>query len=140
MSSRLFCCFLVSAVMALTLGSCGSKTTRPDGSPKMAAIQFDSTSASLGTFPKSDSRRQTVFTFTNVGDAPLEFAYVEGSCGCITVTYPQKPIKPGKKGEFTVVFNGKNKKPGKVNYRVYGEANIEPAHFILRLSGQMTNG
>ena len=140
MSTRCFCCLVVSVVVALTLGSCGQKTTHSDGAPKMAAIQFDSTYASLGSFPKSDSRRQTVFTFTNVGDAPLEFAYVEGSCGCVTVSFPQKPVKPGKKGEFIVVYNGKNKDLGKVKVRVYGEANAEPAHFILRIGGLMTSG
>lgn len=120
------------------LSSCRDKTIRKDGSPKVASIQLDSTSAHIGTFPKSASTRTTVFTFTNVGDAPLEFLDHDVSCGCVSATFPEKPVKPGKKGEIHVTFKGKNKNPGKVYYKVYVETNGDPRILTLRINGQMT--
>ena len=38
---------------------------------KQAEIKFDKVTIDLGTFPKSNPVRQTVFVFTNTGDAPL---------------------------------------------------------------------
>ena len=130
-----FSCLITIVVLA---ASCGRKTTRPDGSPKMASIQFDSTSAHLGTFPRSASTKSTVFTFTNVGDAPLEFLDVDYSCGCVSATYPEKPVKPGKRGEIVVTFKGKYKDPGKVYQKVYFAVTGEPENFVLRIHGQMT--
>ena len=124
--------------LVILAASCGRKTTRPDGSPKMAAIQLDSTSAHIGTFPKSASRKTVVFTFTNVGDAPLEFLDVDYSCGCVSATYPEKPVKPGKKGEIVVTYKGQNKDPGKVYQKVYFAVSGKPENFVLRIHGQMT--
>ena len=124
--------------LSFSLFSCGGKKTRSDGSPKVASIQLDSTSAHIGTFPKSASTRTTVFTFTNVGDAPLEFLDHDVSCGCVSATFPEKPVKPGKKGEIHVTFKGKNKSPGKVYYKVYVETNGDPRILTLRINGQMT--
>ena len=130
--------YIFPILLAILVASCGRKTTKADGSPKVSSIQLDSTSAWIGTFPKSDSRRTTVFTFTNVGDAPLEFLDHDVSCGCVSASFPEKPIKPGKKGEIHVTFKGQNKDPGKVYYKVYVETNGDPRVFTLRIHGQMT--
>lgn len=138
MSSRITAFFLLASIIALALSSCGGKTTRKDGTPTQSSIQLDSTSAHIGTFPKSASTKTTVFTFTNVGDAPLEFLDHDVSCGCISAAFPEKPIKPGKRGEIHVTFRGKNKDAGKVYYKVYVETNGDPRVVTLRIHGQMT--
>lgn len=127
--------FFPLAVLAV---SCGSKTTRPDGTPKESSIQLDSTSAHLGTFPRSASNKATVFTFTNVGDAPLVFEYTDVSCNCVTAVFPEKPVKPGKKGEIRVYYKGQGKRPGKVYQKVYAKTNGTPSILTLRIHGQMT--
>ena len=105
---------------------------------KAASIALDSTVARLGTFPKSNPKRTTVYTFKNVGDDKLVFYDGGGDCGCITVSYPDKPIKPGKKGKIIVNYNGYNIRPGKFNHKIYFAVSGKPSHFILRLTGEMT--
>ena len=107
--------YIFPLLLAILVASCGRKTTKADGSPKVSSIQLDSTSAWIGTFPKSDSRRTTVFTFTNVGDAPLEFLDHDVSCGCVSASFPEKPIKPKmiKDYFFTEVWKGWTKKYNK---------------------------
>jgi hypothetical protein len=50
----------------------------------------------------SDGNR--VFTFKNVGKAPLIISQVKGSCGCTVPTKPEKPIMPGETGEIKVKY------------------------------------
>ena len=138
MSIRKIALFALSALLVFVCSSCGSRTVRKDGTPKRASIQLDSTTAWLGTFPRSASMRTVVYTFTNVGDAPLEFLDVSYSCNCLSAVYPDKPVKPGKKGEIVVTYKGNNKSPGKFQYRVYFAVTGSPRTFFLRVKGDMT--
>lgn len=137
-SLRYFSLTVVALCSLLSLCSCGSKNVRKDGTPKRASIQLDSTTAWLGTFPRSASMRTTVYTFTNVGDAPLEFLDMSVSCNCVSATYPEKPVKPGKKGEIVVTYKGNNKSPGRFMHRVYFAVTGSPRTFFLRVKGEMT--
>ena len=136
MSSGFRLIVLFALVVSL-FASCG-RNTKKNADIKGASIQLDSTFARLGTFPKSQSLRTTVFTFTNVGDEPLEFLDMDVSCGCVSATYPEKPVKPGKKGEIVVTYRGRNTKPGKVYQKLYFEVSGDPAIFTLRVGGVMT--
>ena len=124
--------------LSLCMFSCRGKKPAEGDKPKRAEIQLDSDYTWMGTFPKSIKRKSTVFTFTNVGTAPLEFLDVDYSCGCISATYPKKPVKPGKKGEIKVTFNTDYKDPGKFYYKVYFAVTGWPENFVLRLKGDMT--
>ena len=113
-------------------------SVRKDGTPKQASIQLDSIDARLGTFPRSASTQSTVFTFTNIGDADLEFLDVDYSCGCVSAVYPEKPVKPGKSGKIVVTYKGRLKNPGRVYQKVYFAVSGKPTNFVLRIHGQMT--
>lgn len=49
----------------------------------------------------------TVFTFIfeNTGENNLWINQVDGDCGCITATFPKKPVKPGETGEIEIEFD-----------------------------------
>ena len=131
--------FLVCLVAALTIGSVNAQQqknekTEPEHGPK---IVFAEQVHNYGTIQKGADGNCT-FTFTNVGTAPLEFLDVDYSCGCISATYPEKPVKPGKKGEIKVTFNTDYKDPGKFYYKVYFAVTGWPENFVLRLKGDMT--
>jgi P pilus assembly chaperone PapD len=79
---------------------------------KQAEIKFDKISYDFGTFSESTPIQETVFTFTNVGDAPLVINQAVASCGCTVPSYTKAPIKPGQKGQIKVTYNGKGKFPG----------------------------
>ncbi|MBQ8061530.1 MAG: DUF1573 domain-containing protein [Bacteroidales bacterium] len=130
--------FLVLLVLAFLSVSVSYAQNSARKSEKKASIALDSTVARLGVFPKSDSKRTTVYTFKNVGNDKLVFYDGGGDCGCITVSYPDKPIKPGKKGKIIVTYNGHNISPGKFNRKIYFAVSGKPQQFILRLTGEMT--
>ena len=44
--------------------------------------------------------KKAVFTFTNVGNAPLVINEVIASCGCTIPKYDRRPIAPGQKGSI----------------------------------------
>jgi hypothetical protein len=66
-------------------------------------FEFDTEVIDYGEIAaNSDGNR--VFTFKNVGKAPLIISQVKGSCGCTVPTKPEKPIMPGETGEIKVKY------------------------------------
>jgi hypothetical protein len=105
---------------------------------KKETIQFDSMTASIGSFSRNDAVKTAVYSFKNLGSEKLVFYGASGDCGCITVAYPEKPVKPGRKGKITVTYDGTRKDPGRFSHKIYFSTSGKPSHFILRLNGEMT--
>ena len=76
---------------------------------KQAEIKFDKTTQDLGTFTEKEAVQQAIFTFTNVGDAPLVINQAIASCGCTIPSYTKGEGKfPGHfKKSITVRTNAK---------------------------------
>lgn len=70
--------------------------------PKMV---FEKTEHDFGTI-KRGTPVETIFTFTNQGDAPLVITNVQSTCGCTVPEKPEQPIAPGESGHIKVNFNG----------------------------------
>ena len=87
-------------------------TTFAAAQQKQAEIKFDKVSYDFGTFSENNAVQQCVFTFTNIGNAPLVVNQAVASCGCAVPSYTKAPIAPGKKGQIKVTYNGKGKFPG----------------------------
>lgn len=77
-----------------------------------ASIKFDKMIHNFGTFSEDQPTQKCVFTFTNVGTAPLIINQAVASCGCTIPSYTKAPIKPGEKGEIKVTYNGRGTFPG----------------------------
>lgn len=77
-----------------------------------ASIKFDKMIHNFGTFSEKQPTQKCVFTFTNVGTAPLIINQAVASCGCTIPSYTKAPIKPGEKGEIKVTYNGTGAFPG----------------------------
>ena len=71
-----------------------------------AEFKFDQITINVGTFPASSPVKKAVFTFTNVGNAPLVINEVIASCGCTIPKYDRRPIAPGQKGSIEITYNG----------------------------------
>ena len=76
------------------------------------SIKFDKMIHNFGTFSENQPTQKCVFTFTNVGTAPLIINQAVASCGCTIPSYTKAPIKPGEKGEIKVTYNGTGAFPG----------------------------
>lgn len=69
-------------------------------------IQFERSMADMGTLSVGKGeRRKAEFRYTNTGKAPLVIEAAEVDCGCTTVKFSKKPLKPGKTGKLTVTFD-----------------------------------
>lgn len=77
-----------------------------------ASIKFDKMIHNFGTFSEDQPTQKCVFTFTNVGTAPLIINQAVASCGCTIPSYTKAPIKPGENGEIKVTYNGTGAFPG----------------------------
>lgn len=77
-----------------------------DTNAKRPVMSFEKKEHDFGTIV-AGTPQETVFEFTNTGDAPLIISNARSSCGCTVPDYPQNtPIAPGDKGELVVKFNG----------------------------------
>lgn len=74
-----------------------------------ADIKFDKTEHNFGAFSQSKGTVSTVFTFTNVGTAPLVIHQAVASCGCTVPEYSQEAILPGKTGSIKVTYDAHDK-------------------------------
>jgi hypothetical protein len=110
---------LVTAFLSVTVFSCKEKATekidssnvematqRDEASKKVAEMTFDKTFHDFGQIVQG-TPQETIFTFTNTGNAPLIITEATSSCGCTIPDYPKNtPIAPGQQGQMKVNFNG----------------------------------
>ncbi|KAB8152223.1 DUF1573 domain-containing protein [Kordia sp. TARA_039_SRF] len=110
---------------------------RDANATNFAAMTFDKTEHDFGTINEGD-QVETVFKFTNTGNAPLLISNIKGSCGCtVPNDWPRQPIAPGETGKFTVKYNSKGKPNLKTN-TVTVTANTEKGREIVRIKANAT--
>lgn len=106
-------------------------------SQNQAEIKFDKLTQNFGTFSESNPVQKTVFTFTNVGNAPLIINQAVASCGCTVPSYTKKPIRPGEKGQLNVTYNGRGKFPGHFKKSITVRTNGKTEMTRLYIEGTM---
>lgn len=67
-------------------------------------VRFDRTVYDWGDVTIKDGPLRCVFTFTNVGDAPVSVTSVRSSCGCTSVKWTLEPVGPGQSGTVEAVY------------------------------------
>lgn len=104
---------------------------------QQAQIKFDKVDYDFGNFSESNPEQKCVFTFTNIGNAPLIINQAVASCGCTIPSYTKAPILPGKKGQIEVTYNGKGKFPGHFKKTITVRTNGIPEMTRLYIEGIM---
>ena len=122
-------------MMAVLLFACVSFASAQDN---QAQIKFDKVSHDFGTFSESNPVQECIFTFTNVGQAPLVINQAVASCGCTVPEYTKTPIQPGEKGEIKVTYNGTGKFPGHFKKSITVRTNGAVEMTRLYIEGEMT--
>ncbi len=97
---------------------------------KLPIMKFDYKEVDFGTHNEGEIL-DTVYTFTNTGEAPLVITKVKATCGCTTPYWPKEPIQPGQSEKIKVRFNT-NHKTGKQHKTVTIHANTK--NLIEKLS------
>ena len=105
---------------------------------KQAEIKFEKTTHNFGTFSEKSPVQKYVFSFTNVGDAPLVINQAVASCGCTVAQYTKAPVAPGQKGTIEVTYNGSGKDPGHFKKSITVRTNGATEMIRLYGEGDMT--
>ena len=81
-----------------------------DNSPsKFPAMSFDKTTHDFGVI-QNGTPVETVFSYTNTGQAPLVIADIKSTCGCtVPKDWSREPLNPGESSQFSVKFDGKGR-------------------------------
>ena len=130
--------------MSLITFSCKEKATekienanveaaavRDASANKMAVMSFDKTFHDFGQIAQG-TPQQTVFTFTNTGDAPLIITDATSSCGCTIPDYPKNTqIAQGQQGQMVVNFNGSGQ--NQVTKTINVQANTANGSELLKI-------
>ena len=95
-------------------------------------MEFDKTNHDFGII-QDGTPQETVFSYTNTGDAPLVISEIKSTCGCtVPQDWSRAPLLPGESSQFTVKFNGKGM--NKTSKTVTIKANTQRGTESVRIS------
>jgi len=103
---------------------------RDESAKQVPVMEFEKSEHDFGTIEQG-TPQETIFTFTNTGNAPLVITNATSSCGCTVPNPPKEPIAPGEKGELMVKFNGSGQ--NQVTKTITVVANTEKGSELLRI-------
>ncbi len=103
---------------------------RDAAAKSLPVMTFEEVEHDFGTIEQG-TPQETIFKFTNTGDAPLIITNAKSSCGCTVPSPPKDPIAPGASGELLVKFNGSGQ--NQVTKTITVTANTEKGSEILRI-------
>lgn len=103
---------------------------RDEASKAVPVMTFENTEHDFGTIEQG-TPQETIFKFTNTGNAPLIITDAKSSCGCTVPNPPKDPIAPGETGELMVKFNGSGQ--NQVTKTITVTANTEKGSELLRI-------
>lgn len=101
---------------------------------KFPKLVFEKTTIDYGKITPESSGRKT-FKFKNTGNAPLLLLKVKGSCGCVVLNFPKKPIMPNEEGEIKIVYNVL--KVGRISRTVTVTSNAKKSKTTLKIKGRV---
>ena len=103
---------------------------RDEAAKQVPVMSFEKSEHDFGTIEQG-TPQETVFKFTNTGDAPLIITSATSSCGCTVPNPPKEPIAPGESNEMVVKFNGTGQ--NQVTKTITVKANTAKGSEILRI-------
>ncbi|CAM4177565.1 DUF1573 domain-containing protein [Zobellia nedashkovskayae] len=103
---------------------------RDEAGKQIPVMEFEKAEHDFGTIEQG-TPQETVFMFTNTGNAPLIITNATSSCGCTVPNPPKDPIAPGATGELVVKFNGSGQ--NQITKTITVNANTEKGTEQLRI-------
>ncbi len=107
---------------------------RDQASKNLPVMQFEKSEHDFGTIEQG-TPQETVFKFTNTGNAPLIITDAKSTCGCTVPEKPEAPVAPGETSELLVRFNGQGN--GQVTKNITVTANTAKGSEIIRIKAQV---
>ena len=109
-------------------------TTRDDAQKKVPVMSFEKAEHDFGTIEQG-TPQETIFKFTNTGDAPLIITDAKSSCGCTVPKWSKDPILPGKTGEIQVKYDTNRVNPIRKTITVI--SNADTPTVALKIKGEV---
>ncbi len=103
---------------------------RDESAKQVPVMVFEKSEHDFGIIEQG-TPQETIFVFTNTGNAPLVITNATSSCGCTVPNPPKEPIAPGEKGELMVKFNGSGQ--NQVTKTITVVANTTKGSELLRI-------
>jgi len=103
---------------------------RDAAAKQIPVMTFDKVEHDFGTI-EQNAPQETIFSFTNTGNAPLIITDAKSTCGCTVPKKPEGPVAPGEKGELVVKFNGSGQ--NQVSKTITVTANTEKGQELLKI-------
>ena len=124
-------------LMMMVVSSMTTVMAQDSADKKQAEIKFDKYIHNFGEVSELSPKVTCVFTYTNVGNAPLVINQAVASCGCTVPEYTKQPVMPGQKGEIKVTYNGAGKFPGHFKKSITVRTNGKVEMTRLYVEGDM---
>lgn len=90
----------------------------------------------LGDFEAADPQVREVF-IKNTGNEPLSITKIFSGCTCTRVKYSSDSVEPGDSIPITVVFNGRDRKPGLVRKIIRISSNADNSVVGVLVKGRI---
>ncbi len=98
-------------------------------------FQFEKKIINYGKIAKN-SNGERIFTFTNIGNAPIIISDIKTSCDCAVPKKPEDPIMPGEKGTITVSYD--TSKTGGFSKVITIFSNAKNSRKTIKIKGYIT--
>ena len=101
---------------------------------KVGVFEFETETIDYGTIEQNTDGNR-IFTFKNVGNAPIIISKVKASCGCTVPTKPNQPIMPGETGEISVKYA--TNRLGAFSKTITVSSNANEVKKMIRVKGKV---
>jgi hypothetical protein len=114
------------------------KASVRDNSPsKFPVMTFNKTTHDFGVI-QNGTPVETVFSYTNTGEAPLVITDIKSTCGCtVPKDWSREPLNPGESSQFNVKFDGKG--ANKTSKTVIVTANTQTGRETVKITAFINN-
>ena len=100
-------------------------------------MTFDKKTHDFGII-RDGTEVETVFSYTNTGEAPLVLSAIKPTCGCTAAPgWSKAPLLPGESSQFTIKFNGKG--ANKTTKTVNITANTQSGTEVVKITAFINN-
>ncbi len=123
--------FIYLAIAIVIIESCNPENKHP-------ILQFEEEVYDFGTI-KDDSNLVVNFEFKNIGVSNLEIKKANADCGCTTVKFEKKEVKPGESGIIEIVYSPiSNNDSGSISKNIALISNEQTPIRIIKIKGNVT--
>ena len=99
-------------------------------------FQFEKETIDYGTVAKKSAGTR-IFTFKNIGTAPIVIKRIQSTCGCTVPEKPEAPIMPGARGTIKVSYD--TNKLGRFNKQIIIFSNAKQTRKVIRVKGYVAS-